>query len=368
TALALCPNSEELHIYELDAGSAWRKTHVLKEHDQLISGVSWSKQSNKIVTCSHDRNAFVWSFDEREKKWMPTLCVLNIDRGALDVQWSPDGNKFAVASAAKTVPVCYYDTSKHTKRADWYVSKLIKKQHKSTVQALAWHPQIQALATVSTDFKCRVLSAYLPEVDAAQDPGPFPDALPFGELYAEYPTAGWANDVAWSPSGRLLAFASQDCAVGIAESESPASASAQVVRYQLRPLTCLAFLGETMLAGGGHDMNPLLFGSDGSGTWSFKQKLDDGKRSNDTAGSSVSNTQAARAMFQAKAKLGTDTGSSSGDKLATQHQNTISCMRVMGGSGGVEASGAQLSTLGMDGRLVLWEVGTLATGMQGLSI
>ena len=41
--------------------------------------------------------------------WKPSLTLLRIDRAALDVKWSPDGKKFAVASGAKSVPVCHYE-------------------------------------------------------------------------------------------------------------------------------------------------------------------------------------------------------------------------------------------------------------------
>lgn len=68
-------------------------------------------------------------------------------------------NKFAVASAAKCVSVCYFEEEN-----DWWVSKHIKK-HKSTVLDLDWHPNNCLLATASSDFKCRVFSAYLKGVD-----------------------------------------------------------------------------------------------------------------------------------------------------------------------------------------------------------
>jgi actin related protein 2/3 complex subunit 1A/1B len=101
--------------------STWTLAHVLTEHDLLISAVDWSPVHNKIVTCSHDRNAFVWTYKavpppkgaaptaQPEVKWSPSLTVLRIDRAALDVKWSPDGKKFAVASGAKCVPVCHYE-------------------------------------------------------------------------------------------------------------------------------------------------------------------------------------------------------------------------------------------------------------------
>lgn len=30
---------------------------VLKQHDQIVSGIDWSPRSNRIVTASHDRNS-----------------------------------------------------------------------------------------------------------------------------------------------------------------------------------------------------------------------------------------------------------------------------------------------------------------------
>lgn len=75
------------------------------QHDMLISGIDWSPVSNKIVTCGHDRNAFVWTFSSETDKWEPSLVILRIDHAALHCKWSPDGLKFAVASSSKCVQV-----------------------------------------------------------------------------------------------------------------------------------------------------------------------------------------------------------------------------------------------------------------------
>lgn len=67
--LALCANDNRLQIYEGCNNpnfDSWRLAHVLEEHDLIISGISWSPITNKIVTCSHDRNAFVWSYDTQQ--------------------------------------------------------------------------------------------------------------------------------------------------------------------------------------------------------------------------------------------------------------------------------------------------------------
>ena len=81
------------------------------QHDMLVSSLDWSPVNNKIVSCSYDRNAFVWTYDNTSKEWKPALVVLRIDRAALDIKWSTDGVKFAVASGSKCVPVCSYGSN-----------------------------------------------------------------------------------------------------------------------------------------------------------------------------------------------------------------------------------------------------------------
>ncbi len=63
----------------------------LPQHDLVVSGIDWSPVHDKIVTCSHDRNAFVWTLDAATDKWAPTIAILRLERAALDVKWSPDG-------------------------------------------------------------------------------------------------------------------------------------------------------------------------------------------------------------------------------------------------------------------------------------
>ncbi len=38
----------------------WEETAVLEQHDLRVSGLDWAPKSNRIVTCSADRNAYVW--------------------------------------------------------------------------------------------------------------------------------------------------------------------------------------------------------------------------------------------------------------------------------------------------------------------
>lgn len=42
--------------------TTWKKEHTLTMHDLIVASLDWSSVNNKIVSCSHDRNAFVWTF------------------------------------------------------------------------------------------------------------------------------------------------------------------------------------------------------------------------------------------------------------------------------------------------------------------
>ena len=47
----------------------------------------------RLVTCSADRNAYVWTQSD-DGKWKPTLVLLRINRAATCVRWSPLGKIF----------------------------------------------------------------------------------------------------------------------------------------------------------------------------------------------------------------------------------------------------------------------------------
>jgi actin related protein 2/3 complex subunit 1A/1B len=73
----------------------------------MITSIDWAPSTNRIVTCSQDRNAYVWEQKQDPQTgnvtWKPTLVLLRINRAATDVRWSPKEDKFAVASGARYV-------------------------------------------------------------------------------------------------------------------------------------------------------------------------------------------------------------------------------------------------------------------------
>jgi len=327
----------------------------------MISGVDWNHRTNCIVTASHDRNAFVWNEEvvDGTKTWKPSLVILRIDKSALDVKWSPNGLKFAAASGAKCVSVCSF-----ADEDNWWVSKTIKK-HKSTVLSLAWHPNSEFLATGSSDFKCRVFSAYI-STEGKPDPvTPTPcqgKVAEFGEVYYEFPTTGtvgWVNACAWSPSGETLAYACHDSSIGFATfPPGGGDPLEQVIRLNDLPLVCLQFVSDTGLVGAGHGYSPLALSRSASGEWAVVGALEAAPEAKAVEKVETSGAASARAMF---AKMDLSSKPAAGAQNAVDiswkaHQSSVTTMTPSGGLAQGSKTFGSVSTTSMDGRLVIWDL------------
>ncbi len=198
--LAVSLNNNQAQIYNRQ-GPEWKLNETLSEviilaacwwtalipgqHDKLITSIDWAPRSNRIVTASQDRNAYVWSpFQDPatgKSTWKPTLVLLRINRAATFVRWSPLEDKFAVASGARfhrclsqidhtltflrAIAVCSFDPENN-----WWVSRLLKKPIRSTVLSVDWHPNNVLLAAGSADMKARVFSAFIKDTDKKYAP------------------------------------------------------------------------------------------------------------------------------------------------------------------------------------------------------
>jgi len=350
TKVAVSPNNSEVHIFG-KSGTTWTLEHVLAEHDQVVTSIDWATKTNRIVTSSQDRNAYVWNFENGG--WKPTLVILRINRAATHVRWSPDEDKFAVASGAKCVSVCYFDPDHN-----WWVSKHIKK-HKSTVLKVDWHPNNQLLATGSSDFKARVFSAFIKGVDKKPPGGPFGNKLPFGELLLELDAAsGWVHAIKWAPSGNQLAFAGHDSTINFANVSSQPP-SIQRLRLHSLPLRDIIFLSEHSLVGVGEDANPVLFTSTDAGDWSYGSELDKA-----AAPAAAAGANSAMNVFKNKVDLGQDTATQD-TKLETLHQNCVTVLNAYSSAGGIVT---EVSTSGLDGNLIVWHLKNIEAKLKGLKI
>jgi len=370
TQLAASVDSNEAHIYTR-RGPEWVQTDTLSQHDKLITSIDWAPNSNRIVTASQDRNAYVWSpiIDTATGRstWKPTLVLLRINRAATFVRWSPFEDKFAVASGARAIAVCSFDPEN-----DWWVSRLLKKPIRSTVLCLDWHPNNVLLAAGSADMKARVFSAFIKDIDKKPQPSVWGEKLPFNTLCGEFgsPSGGWVHAVGFSPSGDVLAFASHDSTVTIIY---PGSGAITIKSITL-PHVTLTWTSENSFVAAGHDCQPILYKGSEQG-WSADGSLDDTTapksgtshlipkataggvgRLNSAAFNTFRNADIRGQTTVPRPGSPTTPGSGGGateSELLTVHQNTITSVRPFEGKMGAVK---KVVTTGLDGKLVIWDV------------
>jgi actin related protein 2/3 complex subunit 1A/1B len=331
-------NSNQVLIYQLSASTP-QLIHTLSQHDQLVTCIDWAPTTNRIVSCSQDRNAYVWSLDDHT--WKPTLVLLRINRAATFVRWSPLETKFAVGSSAGSVSICYFEEDN-----DWWVSKHLKRPIKSTVLSVDWHPNNVLLAVGSSDMRAYVLSAFIKGVDKKPLATAWGEKLPFNTVCGEYvnPAGGWVHAVAFSPSGEQLAYAAHDACVTIVDKANHTQST--VPTRGLAFLT-LVWLNEHRLLAAGFDCKPFLFEKSG-GVWTCVKSIDQQQRKESQQSGSAFN------MFRQMDSRAIASGAKAEDvQLQSVHQNSITMLRpykVVGDS--VQ----QVSSSAMDGKLVVWAV------------
>lgn len=354
-------NSNDVQIYSRQ-GQEWVPKETLAEHDKLVTSIDWAPHSNRIVTASQDRNAYVWQEtpdpDTGKLVWKPTLVLLRINRAATHVRWSPKEDKFAVASGARAIAICSFDSENN-----WWVSKLLKKPIRSTVLAIDWHPNNVLLASGSADMKARVFSAYIKEVDERPAATVWGSKLPFNTICGEYasPAGGWVHTVGFSPSGDVLAFASHDSSINIVYPTGPVFN----IRISSLPFVTLTWTSEDTIVAAGHDCQPVVFSGSEAG-WQGVGSLDDttGPKSDRPGfggqGSVGRLKTGAFATFRDADSRGQSSISPSADtKLLTLHQNTITSVRPYEERGGQVT---KVSTSGVDGQLIIWDVNAVGSG------
>jgi len=345
--VALCPDENEFSEVWLfdtngspDEMKAWGKPqHKLKEHGGFVSAIDWHAESNQIVTVGHDRNAYVWKeVDEKDKRvWKPTLVILRINRAATSVRWSPNGSKFAVTSGAKCVPVCHFEDGNN-----WWISKMIKK-HKSTVLTLAWCPNNKYLVTGSTDFKCRIFSAFIEALDDKKDDTfKWAKANSFGSVLAEFDQAkAWVQAVDWT--GTQICFAGHGSTTHFVDLDVEGSDhTVHSVYSKFLPNLTMDFLDESTVVTCGFDMNPHIYKRCDDG-WEFVKKLDEEKAEKKKE---LTGTSAAFSKFKSQDKKGTSKKDT--NPILTHHKNTI--------LGVIRLSATQFTTCGVDGRILVWNL------------
>jgi len=346
-------NNQEVVLYNRQAqGHDWEERGRLDQHDLRVTGIDWAPNTNRIVTCSADRNAYVWIRQE-DGSWRHTLVLLRINRAATCVRWSPQENKFAVGSGARIISICYFESDN-----DWWVAKHIKRPLRSTITTVDWHPNNVLLAAGSTDFKVRVFSAYIKDIEPKPSATEWGSKMPLGHLLAEFsnsPTGGgWIHSVSFSADGKRLAWVGHDSSIAVADS----GLAMMKLKTNLLPLLTVIWISESTVLAGGHDCVPVVFHVDQAGKLSQGSKLEDINKVDD----GPSPTSTAMKMFQNKDRVGQELLDS---KLGSTHQNQITEIRIFSGC---KKSAESVSTTAGDGRLCIWDLGSLENKLGGLQL
>nr|CAG4646243.1 EOG090X05RK [Macrothrix elegans] len=352
TKLALSPSSPEVHIYKLERGE-WKIEEILDEHDLKVTGIDWAPKTNRLVTCSADRNAYVWTQSD-DGRWKPTLVLLRINRAATCVSWSPFENKFAVGSGARLVSVCYFE-----KENDWWVSKHIKKPIRSTVTCLDWHPNNVLLAAGSTDFKVRVFSAYIKEIEERPASTSWGSKMPLAQLMAEFSNSatgggGWVHSVSFSFSGDRLAWVGHDSSISVVDAIKGLAVS--VIRTDYLPFLKCLWLSENSVVAAGHGCCPMLFEIDGDSKIRYCGKLDASLKKETSGISAMKKFQSLDR--QARTEI-------SDTSLDTLHQNAITSLCLHTGN---KASATRFSTAGVDGLVAIWDFKNVESTIRALKL
>jgi len=345
--IAISPNNNEVHIYERD-GSDWKLMDILNQHDLRVMGIDWAPNTNRIVTCSVDRNAYVWTQGE-DKKWKPALVLLRINRAATCVKWSPEENKFACGSGARLISVCYFEEEN-----DWWVSKHIKKPIRSTVTSLDWHPNNVLLVAGSTDYKVRVFSAYIKDIEQQPSSTAWGKKMPFSQMMAEFKSSygGWVHSVNFSADGNRICYLGHDSAINVVDVNI--GLNVFKLKTEFLPFLSCIWISPSSFVVAGHSCVPLVYSFDGNGIV-YNGKLDQSQKREAGGISAMRHFQS----LDRNSKLENDTA------LDYIHQNAISWISIFSG----EKSGAKkLSTSGLDGQLVIWDLTSLTRSMQNLKI
>ena len=342
TMLAICPNTSDLLIYKI-TGKKFELVYTLSEHTQVISSCDWSPVTNRIVTCSHDRNAYVWTLDEKENIWRKDLVLLKLKRAATFVRWSPDGTKFLVATGTNKVRVCAFD-----EKENWWTSYNLA--HKDpTGLTLDWFNDNVHFVLSATSRHCFYMTIDDDEAAAIAKASKKKKPIFFVNSWQ---SQGWTNATAVSPSGNWIAYTSQDAYIRFIKKEELTLDDAP--KHQLNinglPLLAIGFVNDNTLIGAGFDCAPRVFCCNGD-EWEDLGLIDLPDIRDTDTGKAASSLASKMAAFGGKA------APTAGAKPL--HNNIILGLRIQD---------TFFSTCANDGRVCVWPFEPIKKHFAGKNI
>ena len=344
TKIAYSPCSKDIIIARLE-GDKFVQEAVLKQHDARVTGIDWAANNNKLVSCSEDRNAYVWSQNEKGE-WEPVLVMLRIEFAATDVKWSPNEMKFACASGNKLVAICTFK-----EETNWWSSEHVK-HFKSTVSKIAWSPDSLTIAATGTDRTVKIVNAFVKGQDDKESYSPFskeklssPKCKLGTFLFETQKDELWINAVAYTPDGQTVVYATQTgklCFINAVEGGEP---KIQTLEVDSLPFCDILCLSNTRIVCVGHNFNPCLFEKQGD-EWKFVKEIDEKKEKKQTSLSAMD-------KFKTMSSKGTTEFKNAAEQIPTTHKNTVTCIRATKYDD--QWNVLEFATSSMDGSVCLWK-------------
>lgn len=212
TKVALSKKDNLIYIYEikdLKNSETWRLVYTLKAHVGFVSDIDWNANSNDILTVSHDKTAYIWTFTAG--KWESSALYSNVKLGYVCCKWNDRGDKFCTGTSGKNLLIGYFNTENN-----WWMAMPISKAHKSTVTTCMIDPTSLLVLSGSTDFRVFMHSCYIEKVDEPHLTEQTRQMIsPFGTLIYEFKANTWVNEVKWNSTGTLGYAACQNSTITV---------------------------------------------------------------------------------------------------------------------------------------------------------
>ena len=339
-----------------------------------------------ILTCSQDRNAYVWTPpDQPGEEWSPQIVLLRFERAATCCAWCPSGTKFIVGGSEKNVMICYYDV----KNEFWVAKKIVR--HHSAILSLAWHPSGVLMGTAGCD-SLGILGAALHTKagDSATELevfGAIRDYSLGSILHKEVIPGSWISSISFSPSGFIMALCARNATVrfikfigvdddktqqalaelkskkekkeegGEKERESRAHPKVMITETYTAllpnlPFTHGLFTDDDTFVGAGFDPQPLEFKLNSSKfEWTISRSLQM-VEATPVAGSVMSSAASARLRFKQLDSTGQTSDPTKSASTVKGHTNATTSLKIAK----VDATGkpTHLSSTGLDGKVLFW--------------
>jgi len=265
TQCALSKKDSTIYIYQIKDLlniQTWELIHKLQSHTLYISSLDWNPKTNKILSCSHDKTAYVWTY--KENKWESSNVVASTKLGYLTCCWNKIGNKFALGTSSNMLLIGYYD-----EEAKWWTCKPIKKLHKSSVTTVKIDCNSLFVLSGSTDMKVYITSCYMNFDNKHLNNESKQLIRDFGTVVYKFKMDSWVNSVNWSNDGNYAFASGQNSNIVVIDYKNDKTF---LIKHKFSPINMIIPIENKGFYAVGFDRNIFLYELQ-ENNWNLKEKI-----------------------------------------------------------------------------------------------